>query len=375
MRSTGKLLRPVSSAHGRSRKSRYAPLLALALASVLLVLVLFEVGIRIVRGQLFSAEHLILERRGRWKGDFYQPDAKVGWSPIPDAQVSGLEMGWQDETLIQGTYRGAVVTATAEGLRSNGVSRDLPERPRILAVGDSFTFGGRVSDHQTWPSELEGLLGVRVLNGGVSAFGLDQSVLRAELLTPLHEPDLLVVSFIIGDLVRNIRASFGKAPKPYFRIVEGRLLLDNTPVPPPLEDLDWFRKVLGYSYLADAVLDRAAPLYWRKGPMRKTGEDGEEIGCLLMGRLAELGRREAIPVIVMAQQARAEEKPDEARRVLACAERQEIATLDLFPALDRVRREDSERHDAFFFGHMTPRGNRFVAEVLADKIRSADWLR
>ena len=52
----------------------------------------------------------------------------------------------------------------------------------ILAVGDSFTFGDEVNDGQTWPAQLQLLTGRRVLNGGVSGYGFDQIVLRAEQL-------------------------------------------------------------------------------------------------------------------------------------------------------------------------------------------------
>lgn len=62
-----------------------------------------------------------------------------------------------------------------EGLRTTG---DAPggAGPPILAVGDSFTFGDEVDALEAWPAQLQALLGRRVLNGGVTGYGLDQTV-------------------------------------------------------------------------------------------------------------------------------------------------------------------------------------------------------
>lgn len=379
------------SRDGRWR--HYGPRIALAAASLLLVAAALELGVRLARGRVLSTEHLIVERR-TLTGSFYQRDARLGWSPRPGARVSGAAMGWREEAVVEGTHRDAVVTATAEGLRSNGqlskgqlsngqppngqlpggASSPLPERPRLLAVGDSFTFGGRVSDHQTWPAELAALLGLSVLNGGVAAFGLDQIVLRAEQLAALHDPDLVIVSFIPDDLRRNALASYGADPKPFFRVVEGRLDLHDPDPPPAPGGLDPLRSLLGYSHLAVLLLGRAAPLYWSLGPAERTGESGLEIGCLLMERLVELERGESTRVTVMAQGTERSDGREAARRVLACAESLSLATVDLSPSLDRIRREEPERYRALFFGHMTPLGNRFVAETLAQDLRAAGRL-
>ena len=66
------------------------------------------------------------------------------------------------------------------GTRCNGNTPPPVERPLTLAVGDSFVFGDDVGDADSWPAILERLTGRRVINGGVPAFGLDQTVLRSE---------------------------------------------------------------------------------------------------------------------------------------------------------------------------------------------------
>ena len=54
----------------------------------------------------------------------------------------------------------------------------------ILAVGDSYTYGEEVGENDSWPAQLQRIKNQRVLNAGVSGYGFDQSVLRAELTLP-----------------------------------------------------------------------------------------------------------------------------------------------------------------------------------------------
>ena len=56
----------------------------------------------------------------------------------------------------------------------------------LLATGDSFTYGAEAADADTWPARLQGLLHLRVANGGVPGYGLDQIVLRSERLQRGH---------------------------------------------------------------------------------------------------------------------------------------------------------------------------------------------
>lgn len=75
------------------------------------------------------------------------------------------------------------------------------EKVRMLAVGDSFTFGFGVEANQTWPKQLQSMLSlesdvsgpVRVINAGISGYGLRQMrLLLGELFDDLR-PDLVIV--------------------------------------------------------------------------------------------------------------------------------------------------------------------------------------
>jgi hypothetical protein len=349
---------------------------ALLLTSFVLTFAMLECGVRAVRGELFSTEHQIVDRRSRWKSSLYTHDRALGWVPRPGAAMRGVDLDWKKrEAKIPGTHRDATVTILASGARSNGTADDawrskLPTKPLILVVGDSFTFGDQVSDAQTWPAALERELGVRVINGGVPAFGIDQAVLRAEILSQAVSPDVIVLSFITGDIRRAVIASRGRADKPFFRVSKDSLTLHNTPVPTPEESLGGLRGVLGYSHLVDAVMRATRRRYWLEGNERLTKEDPLAIACLLMERLRDLGETQSARVLVMAQRSEYNDEPALARHVIACAANAGLLTLNQLPVLGEIFARDPDRITDYFFGHMTPRGNDWVAKSLADELRA-----
>lgn len=67
-----------------------------------------------------------------------------------------------------------------------------------MAVGDSFTYGEYVGDLDAWPAQLQRLTGRSGLNGGVSGYGLDQIVVRAERLMALHGSALAFEAECLG---------------------------------------------------------------------------------------------------------------------------------------------------------------------------------
>jgi lysophospholipase L1-like esterase len=79
------------------------------------------------------------------------------------------------------------------------------QRVRIIAMGGSTTYGAAVSDDQTWPVYLEGLLGsdYEVLNFGVLGFSTVEHITQAALIVPEYQPDVLIVHAGFNDL-RNL---------------------------------------------------------------------------------------------------------------------------------------------------------------------------
>ena len=293
-------------------------------------------------------------------------DADLGYTPRPSYVAPGVSF---DDA----------------GLRRNGDVPPDEDTRVILAVGDSYTFGDEVSDIETWPAHVQQLTGRRTLNGGVSGYGFDQSVLRAERLATTSRPATIVVSFIADDINRTEFSRIWGAEKPYFEVeADGGnqpLALRNVPVPPrppPQSTLNFWQRTLGYSLLVDFVLRRLDLLHdWFGDHVRvHPSGTGERIACLLTDRLGELKRSSGAEVVVLAQydpvvwqsDAFAAEQRRMTQGLLACAQEQGLRTIDSFDTL-AAWQDDGGPAGLYVLWHMNDRGNRLIAELVASALR------
>lgn len=294
-------------------------------------------------------------------------DPLLGYRPKPN--YSSKDNIWHKQ-----------VTILADGLRCNGPSDGQAEQVpalRILAVGDSFTFGDQVSDGDTWPAYLQQVLDRPVLNGGVFGYSLGQTVLRAEVLLDEHEVGTVVCSLIPDDLKR-CELSRRFTPKPWFAIVGDDLELRGVPVKDSAKDNDldqqYLRKLMGYSALLDIVFWNACRSWW-VGQERIVREHppgtGLAIGKKLLQRLHEKCQQKGVKLVLVLQGAKPESssgQPIRAPELLAHGDRLGIVTIDLATRFRAMADKDPSLEEKFFRGHMTPVGNRWVAEQIAEVV-------
>lgn len=81
---------------------------------------------------------------------------------------------------------------------------------RIVSLGDSFTVGYEVESEETFSSILEQMLErkdrpLEVLNTGVSGFSTAEAYLYLERELWNYQPDLVLLSFYVNDMVDNVR--------------------------------------------------------------------------------------------------------------------------------------------------------------------------
>ena len=334
--------------------------LALIICSVLFTLGLLELGLRAWAGYLGTWPNFVLNARtvlAEREESRFVDDPMLGYAPRPNYAAKG-------------------VSFDADGFRRTGDAPAAAGGGPILAVGDSYTYGDEVTDRETWPAHLQALTGRRVLNGGVSGYGFDQTVLRAEKAVG-HHPSAIVVSFIADDIRRTeMRRQWG-AEKPYFDLHGSGLVLRNVPVPArpdPRTTLNFWQRTLGYSYLFDFVLRRLDLLHdWFGDHIRvHPAGEGEQIACRLTARLQALQRIAEAPVLVLAQyDPMVWQEPDfaaEQRRLtgdlLGCARRHGLAVLDSYDALAAWRGKNGPR-DLYGLWHMNDRGNALIAKLVA----------
>lgn len=328
--------------------------------SIVLTLMCFETGLRLSRDTalLWSWPNLVLESRIEPTTDRerrFVHDSRLGYAPQP---------GFTSEDINYDSHGFRVTPGAAGGMP-------------ILAVGDSFTHGDEVSDDETWPTYLQEKTGRRTVNAGVSAYGIDQAVLRAEILARTVRPGMIVLSFIADDLRRaEMKRTWG-VEKPYFELHGDSLALRNTPVPhaPKARDtLTFWHRALGWSVLADEVVNRLG-LWdrWGTDNVRVLAPGtGERLACPMMRRLSQIG----VPTLVIAQYDSSvweekQERIDQRRQtalVLKCAASAGLATLDTFDIIGGMI-EDGADELYEDDGHMSAEGNQLVASAIVDELR------
>ena len=210
---------------------------ALVAASLFVGLVLCEVAVRL----LDSVPVWSVQNFGREAPSFLEFVASAEFDPI---------VGWRQKANLRPEVPHSGIVTGEFGLRMNSHEiRPLPQRA-VLTVGDSFTAGSEVAEHETYSAQLEALLGRPVINGGVGGFATDQMVLWAYRLVPILNPSLLVVGILDDDINRAGLKVYGGARKPWFSVSDGKLIHHNNPVPSPTQAIDREPHWLGHSDLA-----------------------------------------------------------------------------------------------------------------------------
>ncbi len=338
--------------------------IVLIVGSVLFSLLMLEMGARLLRAGPEALVHWPNYARER------MGTAEEGEGPCIYAYDAAL--GWKSP----GNCVSPVYSSDANGFRraapTSPTTSTLAEPP-ILATGASFAKGDEVKDGESWPAYLQEMTGRRVLNGGVSGYSFDQTVLSTERFAQMVKPLVIVVSFTPDDIRRSEFKVSWSREKPYFDVVGGRAELRNVPVPgkpgTPVP-LPVAARLLGWSALADEVARRLGIFNgWYFDEVRATPPGtGTTIACGLMPRLAALGA----PVVVMAQYGRgywrgyADRETTVApsvRKVLGCAADAGLIPFDLSDPLKAVI-EARGIDPLYRTDHHSVAGNRVVADLL-----------
>lgn len=198
----------LATSHTRSKEVWLS--FVMSLLSMVLLIVTLEVFLRLVavntRSGPVVGNKLLLPRQ--WS------EFLPYWQTIASKTVERNTFLVSDETLgwtvnLNRRSENGLYLSSAEGLRSarqGAVLREGLGDCRIALVGDSFTFGDDVPYEETWAHKLEQSLpsGCRVLNFGVSGYGIDQMYLRYVKDVVEWRPNVVILGFIDHDLFRSM---------------------------------------------------------------------------------------------------------------------------------------------------------------------------
>ncbi len=147
------------------------------------------------------------------------------------------EYGVMDmEGLYPHTPHGVLSPCDERGMRPGQIRPKAPGKIRVIAIGDSFTYGQGLKPGDPWPAQLEAVLDseggsgrFEVLNGGISARQVDTitELCRKEWLG--LEPDAVVYAWYLNDPVLSgdfttIHAEVVRGSHEQMRFVHGRYM-------------------------------------------------------------------------------------------------------------------------------------------------------
>jgi len=105
-------------------------------------------------------------------------------------------------------YEGVEYRTNAQGFRSRELSKSKPEKTkRILALGDSFTWGDGINTDELITHHIEVMLGgyeqgIEVINTGKPGINTTEEYARLKKYTPLVQPDMVIVFFFTNDILQ-----------------------------------------------------------------------------------------------------------------------------------------------------------------------------
>ncbi len=140
-------------------------------------------------------------------------EAAAGMLPAP--HTSGLIFPPNSSATMRTSEFACKASINALGIRDSAIAGEK-KGLRILAIGDSFTYGWGVNDGEAWPEVLERHLrqthpDAEVVNLGAPGAGPRDYALLARRAVPQLQPDLVVVAVVQGDDLAQLHFETGKS--------------------------------------------------------------------------------------------------------------------------------------------------------------------
>jgi hypothetical protein len=355
-----------------------APTRKSALRRVGVAAILLVVGAVALEG-LVSLTMVVQDARARTvvpRENFRQAqyDSTIGWVGLPN-------LAFKDNF-----GPGLSLHTNAEGMRiHHPVTPALaPGKRRIICSGDSFTYGSGVSDSDTFCAQLErDMPGFETLNMAQRGFGMDQMYLWYQRDGVRYPHQIQVFAFIWNDLERMALTSFFGYAKPIIKLRDGKLAVENVPVPqwgPRATRLSLAAGALSGSRLLQLIQSRLHITTDQK--YRRAEAQEWDVATAIFRRLDALNRERGSQLVLVYLPTLEDVNTtglDPRRAMLAkFAAEAHIPVVDPVPAIRAIPPDSVQ----WLFitpnalpvdgsgGHYTALGHRWIADRIAERLRT-----
>jgi hypothetical protein len=289
---------------------------------------------------------------------------------------------------------GIYFKTNAQGFRNNeDFEVEAPnDKLRVICSGDSFTLGYGVDNDHTWCQLLASMDDrLQTVNMGQGGYGVGQAYLWFKRDGASLEHNIHLFAFVTSDFKRMRRDTFEGYGKPLIKLQDNSLIIDNIPVPTRAYYVPWVtsnREIIdelrSVQLLRQVFFQHNADV--EEGGASTDEEQGappEFVAAKILEDLQRINTSKNSILILVYLPVNGDYYPDEKtdswrEYVRLASER--TGTLFVDP-VDEFRKLPSDEVQAMFIsgddidfpgaaGHYTVKGNKFVAEVLHDKLVS-----
>lgn len=259
--------------------------------------------------------------------------------------------------------------------------KDNPNR--IIALGDSFTFGYGENDDETYPYYLEqelkeDFIDIEVVNMSCTAYGLDQEYLwfkrdGIKLNGKVLVLGILDINFSRSTLSRWIQGE----NKPRFKITNRGLKLTNVPVPEPckvgsprMARMDIFDTLFNWkgSYFLSFVRDRLYRLNLLVTKEFPEYSESFRLGKEILGELKLLCGENNIKLIIVLLP-KSDWEQDLQPIYYSIKNLDKELGIEIIDMVEVFNNHGSWRELYNRTGHFSPAGNKLVAKTVYDHLK------
>jgi hypothetical protein len=301
-------------------------------------------------------------------------DPELGWVSIPNLSIPNLY------------GPGVYLRTNSRGFRNN---RDFdsgvaPGKVRIVCSGDSFALGVGVDNDHVWCEVLAGLdPRLETVNMGQGGYGVDQAYLWYLRDGVKIDHQIHLFTFITDDFIRMQFTEFSGYPKPRLKLRDGRLEVENVPVPrraflaPWLAQNGWLLRELRSLDLPLRALHHLLPSLDGRRYSWVEMDEVSRVALKVFNSLAELHKKsDTVLVLVYLPVREGSEDLELATwwRHLLQAEtaKRNVPFLDLYDAFQNVPRD---KRREMVKGHYTSEGHQYLARMLWSELRELPGLQ